>query len=497
MQLGAAHAGGRSGDNTANTAENTGTEKNTAKPTSLAGGLLLRLTLMMLVLLALDGMASYLTALHFANEVYDRWLIDSARSLAPEAHAVGGRIEFDLPQAALEIFQFDEMDRISFKVSSRTQGYIAGEPELADAAPVPAGGLRLTYSTLHGDPIRLVSAAITTGPTAEPVTVSVAETLNKRSTLAREVLLGMVPAQVALLGIAGLLVWLGVSRGLKPLTDFAAAIEARGQDNLAPLPLIGLPRETRVLADRLNDLLSRLSRSLTAQRRFLADAAHQLRTPLAAVMLHTAAAERAPDQAAASSALAALHRSVERAARLSQQLLSLARTDPEAAAGLAMQEIDLVVLARRVGEEWISQALAREVDFGLVVPDSPVRVRGDERLLSELLSNLIDNALRYGARTDGVPGHVTVHVQKGPPAALSVQDDGPGIPEEERHRIFERFYRLPESGGEGCGLGLSIVEEIATAHHSAVEIASGPDGRGSRFTLRFAAQQLRTRPAKN
>ena len=117
----------------------------------------------MLVLLALDGLASYLTALHFANEVYDRWLIDSARSLAPEARAAGGRIAFDLPQAALEIFQFDEMDRISFKVSSRTQGYIAGERDLPDATPVPPGGLRLAYADLHGSPVRLVSAGVHTG----------------------------------------------------------------------------------------------------------------------------------------------------------------------------------------------------------------------------------------------------------------------------------------------------------------------------------------------
>jgi two-component system, OmpR family, sensor histidine kinase TctE len=453
---------------------------------SLHGHLLLRLALVMGVLLALDAVASYLTAVHFASVVYDRWLIDSARSLAQEARASGSRVELDVPRVALEIFQYDEMDQISFKVSSPTQGCIAGEPELPDA-PVPAGGTGLIYGRLHGQPVRVASAAVITGSPADPVTVSVSETLNKRSTLAHEVLLGMVPAQVALLAFAGLLAWLVVSRGLKPLTDFAAAIEARGQDNLAPLALTGLPRETRVLAGRLNDLLSRLSRSLSAQRRFVADAAHQLRTPLAAVLLRAEAAERAPDGPAARQALAELHRSVERTARLSQQLLALARTDPEAAAGLTMKEIDLVALARRVGEEWIPQALARDVDFGLVVPDRPVPVAGDERLLGELLSNLIDNALRYGvqARRDGEPGHVTVHVEAAPSPGLAVQDDGPGIPEEERTRIFERFYRLPSSPGEGCGLGLAIVEEIAAAHHCAMEVATGPDGRGARFTVRF------------
>jgi two-component system sensor histidine kinase TctE len=331
------------------------------------------------------------------------------------------------------------------------------------------------------------------------VTVTVAETLNKRATRAREVLLGMVPSQLALVGVAGLLAWLGVSRGLKPLTDFASEIEARDQNNLAPLPLAGLPRETHVLASRINDLLLRLSRSLRAEKRFIADAAHQLRTPLAAVLLHAEAAERAPDATSGRTALTALHRSVERTARLSQQLLALARTDPEATLGLQMKELDLVVLARRIGEEWIPQALAREVDFGLMVPDGAVLVRGDERLLGELLSNLIDNALRYGVAhpAEGLQpaGRVTVHVEGGPTPSLSVQDDGPGIPEQERRRIFERFYRMESSPGEGCGLGLAIVEEIALAHHGTVEVCAGSDGRGSRFMLRFGTQSPRPAPA--
>jgi two-component system sensor histidine kinase TctE len=457
------------------------TQKGAAARFSLRGALLLRLAAGMLLLLALDGVASYFTALHHANSVYDRWLIDSTRSLAQEAHASGGEARFDVPRVALDIFQFDEVDKTYFKVSSRTQGLIAGEPTLPDEAPITAGSLRLSYARVHGERVRLVSTGVRTGTPADPVTVSVAETLNKRSQLAREVLLGMAPTQIVLLAVAALLAWLGVSRGLKPLTDLAAEVQARDQTNLAPVLLSDLPHETRVLAARINDLLARLSHTLSAQKRFVADAAHQLRTPLAAILLHAAAAERASDEAGKRSALAALHRSVERAARLSQQLLALARTDPEATVGLTLKHVDLVVLARRIGEEWIPAALARDVDFGLTVPDHPVIVEGDERLLGELLSNLIDNALRYG-RTGG---HVTVHVETGPPPSLSVQDDGPGIPEAERQRIFERFYRLPEASGEGCGLGLAIVDEIARAHHALVEVSAGKDGQGSRFTLCF------------
>lgn len=450
---------------------------------SLRVGLLLRIAMVLVVLLGLDGVASYLTALHFANVVYDRWLIDSTRSLAQAVQADHGHVRFHLTQVALKVFQFDAVDQTYFKVSSRERGFIAGQVDLADQVPIPEGGLRLVFSKVNGKRVRLVSTRFTLA--GDPVTVSVAETLIKRATLAQDILLGMAAPQTALLAIAALLAWLGVSRGLKPLTDLAAAIEARDQNNMAPVPVQRLPRETRILAGRINDLLERLDHAMRAQKRFVADAAHQLRTPLAAVLLHTEAAERAPDMRSKEEALRALHRSVDRAARLTHQLLALARAEPGAVLGRPLGPVDLCVLARRVGEDWIPQALARDIDFGLVVPDEAVTVRGDAQLLGELLSNLIDNALRYGRSS----GHVTVKVQGGPRPALCVQDDGPGIPEEERVRIFERFYRLPGSAADGCGLGLAIVEEIAHVHQCTVEVGTGSDNRGSCFTLQFGNQR--------
>jgi two-component system sensor histidine kinase TctE len=453
----------------------------TQGPVSLRAGLLLRLGIVLVLLLALDGLASYFTALHFANLVYDRWLIDSTRSLAQAVRSDHGAIEFDLPRVALEIFQFDEVDKTYFKVSSRKGGLIGGDAEVPEVAPAQIGGLRLAFANLHGKRVRVVSTLVAPGSPDDPVLVSVAETLVKRSTLTREILIGMAAPQIALLAMALLLGRIGVNRGLKPLTDLAAQIEARGQSNLSPVPQTGLPREARVLVARINDLLARLSNAMRAQKRFVADAAHQLRTPLAAVLLHAERAERAPDVSSEREALGALHRSVERAARLSQQLLALARADPEAASAIDFRPVDLTLLTRRVGEEWIPRALEHDVDFGLVVPDDPVIVSGDERLLSEVLSNLIDNALRYGNRG----GHVTLIVEAGLQPKLSVQDDGPGIPAEERTRIFERFYRVQNADGDGCGLGLSIVEEIARLHHATVEVHNGANDRGSRFTVVF------------
>jgi signal transduction histidine kinase len=448
---------------------------------SLRVGLLSRLGLVLVLLLALDAVACYFTALHFANLVFDRWLTDSTRSLAQAVRSEHGRIEFDVPLVALQIFQFDEVDKTYFKISSDKRGFIAGERSLSDSVGVPVNGIRLTDGTVAQRPVRVVSTRIAPPQTDDIVTVTVAETLIKRETLVRDILLAMVAPQVALLGFALVLVWFGISRGLKPLTDLASQIEARDQNNLTPVPQTGLPREARVLAARINDLLARLSNTMRAQKRFVADAAHQLRTPLAAIMIHTERARRAPDGSSEREALHALHRSVERAARMSQQLLALARTDPEASSAVELKALDLVSLARRIGEESVPKALERDIDFGLIVPEGPVSVVGDERLLGELLSNLIDNALRYS----NASGRVSVIVEDGVQAKLCVQDDGPGIPEEERARIFERFYRMPGSNGDGCGLGLAIVEEIARLHGSTVEVTAGTDHRGSRFTVTF------------
>lgn len=449
---------------------------------SLRVGLLTRLGPVLVLLLGLDAAACYFTALYFANLVYDRWLIDSTRSLAQAVGAEHGEVQFDLPRVALQIFQFDEVDRTYFKITSARRGFVAGDRGLPDDdGAVPLNGIHLSDGRVEGKQVRLVSTRLAPPQTQDTVTVIIAETLIKRTTLARDIVLVMVAPQVALLGITTLLAWLGVSQGLKPLTDLAAQIEARDQNNLSPVPQNGLPREARVLAQRINDLLARLASALNAQKRFVADAAHQLRTPLAAVMLHKERAQRAADPAVERQALQALHRSVERAARVCNQLLSLARTEPEASTAVEFKPVDLVALARQVGEEWIPRALKRDVDFGLIAPETPVQVTGDARLLGEALSNLIDNALRYGSPS----GRVSVIVEDGPPPKLAVQDDGPGIPPEERVRIFERFYRVEGSAGDGCGLGLAIVDEVVRLHSSTVEVTTGSDGRGCRFTVVF------------
>jgi two-component system sensor histidine kinase TctE len=320
----------------------------------------------------------------------------------------------------------------------------------------------------------------------DAVTVSVAETLIKRSTLTREIVLAMIAPQIALLAVGLSLAWVNVNRGLKPLTDLATAIEARHHENLAPVSEQGLPIEAQVLVGRLNELFARLNAAIQSQERFVADAAHQLRTPLAAVVLHADAAERAIDPEAQRRALKSLRISAERAARLSKQLLLLLRAGPTAATA-QLRDVDLAQLVRRVGEEWVPQMLAGGVDFGLAVPPAKVPIWADEPLLGELLSNLLDNARRYGKPS----GRVTLGVVATPTPALYVEDDGPGIELSERARIFERFYRSPGTTVEGCGLGLAIVKEIADLHRASVRVHSDTQVGGTRVSVIFTAGQER------
>jgi len=448
---------------------------------SLRSGLTLRVLAVALLLLVLDGIYCYALSAHFANLAYDRWLIDDAGSLAQALSVENGRASVVLPRVALAIFKFDDYDQTYYRVSTADGRVLANDGALPDVAPGADGKPLLTSMTIDGMPMRIVATQVRIPGSADVIHLVVGETVNKRATLLSEILLEMALPQLGLLLGALLFVRFAVDRGLRPLTVVSAAIEARGHDLLTPVSEEGLPWEARILVSRINDLLGRLEQTISAQRRFVADAAHQLRTPLAAVSLHAERAQRSPDSESRDHALRGLQTAVVRAARVTQQLLALARSGPEAAESRTLSRLDLTVLARTAGENWIGPALARHIDFGFVAPDYPVMIQGHAGLLEELLNNLIDNALRYCPEG----ASVTVTVCAGAFPELSVTDDGPGIAEAERERIFERFHRGATGDAEGCGLGLAIVREIATVHGAAVKAQPGRDAQGTSFVVRF------------
>jgi two-component system OmpR family sensor kinase len=316
--------------------------------------------------------------------------------------------------------------------------------------------------------------------------LQVAHALDERREIAAQSALRTLLPLAALIPFLGVLIWYAVGRGLRPLETMSHAVARRQPDAMAPLAEGGLPEELRPLANSLNALLARLSDALNAQRRFTADAAHELRTPLAALKLQVELVERAPDDAARAAALAELEDGVDRASHLVEQLLAMARLEPEALAK-NFGDCDLVGLAKDVIVARAALAADKSIDLGLA-RESTVHARGDAASLSMLLANLLDNALRYtpgGGRIDVAVDDDAGH------AVISVADTGPGIPVQDRERAFDRFHRGANTedgrGPTGSGLGLSIVKRIADAHGATVTLDAGSDGHGLVVRVRFPA----------
>jgi two-component system, OmpR family, sensor kinase len=311
--------------------------------------------------------------------------------------------------------------------------------------------------------------------------VQIAQPMSARRELAASMALRTIMPLLAVLPFLAILIWFTIARGLKPLDRVAAAVARRSPTLLEPLPETDLPREVQPLVGALNDLLSRLSHTLDAQRAFVADAAHELRTPLTAVHLQAQLAERATTDTERAAALAELKGGLERATRLVEQLLTLAREEP-GVSEVPPAAVDLAALAREVIADLAPLAGAKGIDLGLS-PTAASTIKGDADALRTLISNLVDNAIRYtpaGGRVD-----VALADDAGS-VVLTVRDSGPGIAVEDRERVFDRFYRGTGAGGiRGSGLGLAIVKRIAERHGAGVELGTGIDGRGLGVTVRF------------
>jgi signal transduction histidine kinase len=290
----------------------------------------------------------------------------------------------------------------------------------------------------------------------------------------------MVAGQTLLIVLCAWIVVQGVRSGLRSINHLSAAIRQRSIDDMQPLEVNDVPVEIEPLVTHINDLLVRLDSSLAAQRRFVGNAAHQLRTPISGLRLESELmlARALPhDVRVRAERIKTIS---DRMIRLGQQLLVLARADPNVRPQNNFVRIDLCEWVRASGAEWIPRVRAGGANLDLVAPDEPVWINGDPLLLDELLGNLIDNALRYGAQ----PGHIVLHVGAHPPS-LTIEDNGPGIALQERDRVFEAFYRSPNAAAGGSGLGLPIVREIAHAHGAGWKLISRPEFAGTRLSFVF------------
>ncbi len=418
---------------------------------------------------------------NFANRVYDRWLLDSTVALAQQVHAEDGRVSVDLPSAALRVLEFDTMDRIYYQVTDARGGFVVGNSPLV--RPEIAGNQPALYdSRVAGEPVRVAALRVEDQAGA---LVEVAETLNKRRTLTSEILAAMLLPQLLLIAAAAVLIWNGVGRGLRPLEALRTDILGRSHRDLKPLDESRVPSEVAPLVYAINQMLARLESVLVGQNRFIADAAHQLRTPLAGLKTQAELALRETRLEELHASLEQIQRATDRSARIVNQLLALARADCSLETPARLAALDLVGLAREATADWVAKAVSLGLDLGFDAPEAvPMLVLGNAELLRELIDNLVDNALRYTP----AGGQVTVRVARDDGAVrLEVEDTGPGIPPGERERVFERFHRIEGSPGDGCGLGLPIVAEIAHAHGAAVTLHDGAQGRGTLVRVRFPA----------
>jgi len=449
---------------------------------SLRGLLLRRLWLPLLVLLLCSAVGSFALARYFAGQVYDRWLLDSAMSLSELVKEQDGRAVMDVTPAMSRMFTWDTVDEVHGEVVDASGARLYGD--LAEALPRPAQTAdddAVYYDArLRGQAVRMVEVLVpTTG--GHQVRLRVAETLRKRHRLERKLLMTSVPFQAAILALAAWLAWSGTGAAARHANQVARRLASPRPDPLAPLdPQQEAPRELWPAVEAYNALLQRLDAMQAAQRRFVSNAAHQLRTPLAAMQVELESSLRQQDPQAQQLALSGTLAGLSRLQHLVNQLLLLSRSEDAQGASLPLQVLDVASLARTVVERYADRALAAGVDLGYEGPDEGVPVQGDAPLLREALGNLLDNALRYGA----MRGMITLSVQRDADGVqVWVDDDGAGIDAAERGRVTERFYRA-SSQGDGCGLGLAIVAEIAQRHDAGLEIGSAPMG-GARVGMRF------------
>jgi two-component system sensor histidine kinase TctE len=437
------------------------------------------------LILVLDTAAAYWTSLRYSNLAYDRALHEIAREIVLHVKDHGGRPRLELSEPAAHVLLTDAQDRLFFRVHAGDGTLLGGDASLPPARMRASREPHFYGDEVRGEPVRMIAARMPIGEAAgaPDVLVQVAETLNKRKRLAWEMLANVVLPQLLLIFITIVVVWFGVSRGLEPLQRLRRAVSNRSHLDLSPIDTRDVPGEVLPLVDEVNELMARLARTFDFQNRFVADAAHQLKTPVSGLKAQIELALRETDPLRVQHSLAQLYISADRLSRLVRQLLSLARNEPGALNSVQLQPLDLNAFALEVSMDWVPHAIKRSIDLGFEGEEAALTIAADRDRLRELINNLIDNAIRYSQPG----GRVTVRTGALPDGQcrLAISDDGPRIPVAERARIFERFHRLLGTQEDGSGLGLAIVSEIALLHGARISLEEDSDGVGNTFSVFF------------
>lgn len=466
----------------------------TWRATTLFGKVLDWMLVPIVLLWAAALVGSYLAATVIAENTYDLRLRDIVQATAEEVRSRERDILENRRLPVLNSLRDDPVDRFYVQLAHESGELMQGDadiPPVGRRAPRAAGEVRFrdTYlevedeSDAPGDGVRVAYMAVTMA-SGNLYVVQVAEPLSRRLSLVREVtVIVMIVISLMIPGMAAM-AWFGLKLGLSPLLRLRDRVEARDPDDLSPIPPGDVPLEIAPLVNTLNRQLERVRVNLDAQRRFVADAAHQMRTPLAGLKTQAEAASRASSLEDARARLARIQEGAERLGRLMAQLLALARADDALASPARREPCDLNELLREESARWADSAIVKGVNFGFDAAPGPAMVHGAPLLLREMFSNLIDNAIRYTP----VGGEVSVIVSGAPRPTVVVEDSGIGIAPVERPLVFERFYRVLGTGESGSGLGLSIVKAIADQHGAQVRVEAGADGVGARFVVTFEGE---------
>lgn len=457
--------------------------------TSLRSQLLLWLLLPLGIFVAVSSWITYRNAVDMATATHDRLLLGSARIIAEQIRYDDGIFLVEVPPSALELFQSGAHDHVYYRVTSAHGTLLAGSDDL----PLPTGSLHpetaiFFSTTFRGENVRISAygKSVISAPDDELIIVEVAQTLHSHKIFSDQIWEHAVLQHSLILVFVAVLLGLGVRSALAPALQLRDHMQRRKPDSLEPLARMNIPDELVPIVDAVNHYVTRLDEHMAAHSRFIANASHQLRTPLTVLATQVDYGLRSGDILGKDAALRGMDVSLQHGIRLVNQLLLLssAETAGDRRDGANAEESDLVIVVQQVLEEFTAFAQDKRIDLGFDCAYDSMAVSNG--MLHELIANLVDNALRYTP----YGGMVTVSLEKNAGAIiLKVADDGPGIPEQERQRVFERFYRLSSSNPDGTGLGLAIVAEIAAAIGAAIVLSATEEERGLTVTVTIASQR--------
>lgn len=445
----------------------------------------------MLAVLTVSAVISYYRALHFANLAYDRTLYRTVLALSDEIEVnEKNQVEINLPEVAKNLLNYDDDDKVYFRISSPDGTLVLGEEKLAFPLHKPKSNQHVYFdSAIDGQRIRGVAFALPIEGAKDQgdIMVELAETTSKRDAMVTEIVEEMIAPQIFIMLIAAFMIEFSIRHTLKPLQELHNAIEQRSHQDLSPISIQHNVTELKPMLDAMNALLTRLRATVQQQQRFIADASHQMRTPIAGLQTQAELALREAQTPQQKNALELMISSTKRLSHLLKRLLSLASVDTASGRETPLQKLDMKIMAEEISMLWVNIALQKNIDFGLDISPGDYLYIGDPIMLGELLSNLIDNAIQYTPEGGIINVKLSTDAQS---ITLQVIDSGVGIAPNLRQKVFERFHRISQNQGKGCGLGLAIVAEVAQRHQASIQVEDGLkhptlDSIGCQFTVKF------------